>query len=63
VAYLWLAEWTTRKELLIRQHHPNNKREDFTMAKPIQWLPDVDAAKKKAREERKYILLDFFNPL
>ena len=33
------------------------------MAKPIQWLPDVDAAKKKAREERKYILLDFFNPL
>jgi len=37
--------------------------EDATMEKAIQWLPDVDAAKKKAQEERKYILLDFFNPL
>lgn len=32
------------------------------MENAIQWLPDVDAAKKKAREEQKYILLDFFNP-
>jgi hypothetical protein len=33
------------------------------MAKAIQWLPDVDAAKKKAQAEGKYVLLDFFNPL
>ena len=32
------------------------------MTKPIRWLPDVDAAKKKAQEEQKYVLLDFFNP-
>ena len=32
------------------------------MAKSIQWLPDVDAAKMKAQEEHKYVLLDFFNP-
>jgi len=25
-------------------------------------LPDLDAAKKKAQTEDKYVLLDFFNP-
>ena len=33
------------------------------MAKPIQWLPDLGAASKKAQSEHKYVLLDFFNPL
>ena len=33
------------------------------MAKSIRWLPDLDATKKKALEEHKYVLLDFFNPL
>jgi hypothetical protein len=33
------------------------------MSIPIQWLPDLDAAKKKAQAEGKYVLLDFFNPL
>lgn len=33
------------------------------MAKAIQCLPDGDAAKKKAQDEQKYVLLDFFNPL
>jgi hypothetical protein len=33
------------------------------MENTIQWLPDLDAAKKKAQEEQKYVLLDFFNPL
>lgn len=32
------------------------------MENTIQWLPDLDAAKKKALEERNYVLLDFFNP-
>jgi len=32
------------------------------MAKPIQWLPDLGAANKKAQSEHKYVLLDFFNP-
>jgi hypothetical protein len=32
------------------------------MENTIQWLPDFDAAKKKAQEENKYVLLDFFNP-
>jgi len=32
------------------------------MENTIQWLPDLDAAKKKAQEENKYVLLDFFNP-
>ena len=32
------------------------------MERAIQWSPDVDSAKKKAQEERKYVLLDFFNP-
>ena len=32
------------------------------MEKAIRWLPDLDAAKKKARGEQKYVLLDFFNP-
>ena len=32
------------------------------MAKSIQWLPDLNAAKKKAQAEGKYVLLDFFNP-
>ncbi len=38
------------------------KKEDSAMAKSIRWLPDVNAAKKEAREEHKYVLLDFFNP-
>jgi hypothetical protein len=33
------------------------------MSKPIQWLSDLNDAKKKAQEEHKYVLLDFFNPL
>ena len=33
------------------------------MSKPIQWLPDLDAAGKKAKAENKHVLLDFFNPL
>lgn len=32
------------------------------MEKAIQWLPDLNDAKKKAQEEQKYVLLDFFNP-
>ena len=33
------------------------------MTKPIQWLPDLDAAIKKAQAEQKFVMLDFFNPL
>jgi hypothetical protein len=33
------------------------------MLKSIQWLPDLDAANKKAQAEQKYVLLDFFSPL
>ncbi len=33
------------------------------MGKQIQWLPDIEAAYKKAQDEDRYVLLDFFNPL
>jgi hypothetical protein len=37
--------------------------EDYAMMNSIQWLPDLNAARKKAQTEKKYVLLDFFNPL
>jgi hypothetical protein len=33
------------------------------MAHAIQWLTDLESALKKAKEESKLVLLDFFNPL
>jgi uncharacterized protein YyaL (SSP411 family) len=32
------------------------------MAEKIEWKTDMDAALKRAREENKPVLLDFFNP-
>jgi hypothetical protein len=58
----WLVGWTTRKKLLFGWRNPNIKMEDYAMINSIQWLPDLNAASKKAQTEKKYVLLDFFNP-
>jgi hypothetical protein len=36
--------------------------EGTTMNKQLQWETDFDKALKRAKDEKKHVLLDFYNP-
>ena len=44
------------------RHRPNPEKEEILMALNICWLDDLAKAQTHARQTKKPILLDFFNP-